>query len=90
MKTARCTTHSVTLDLHDALELSQVLDYLHEWLSGAGDGVHADLRRFAGEDNATPVVRRSLTAFSQLLILGEADDVGDSHPDPDPEQGEPW
>ena len=78
---ARCTTDSLTLDLIDALELSEVLDYLHDWLRGAGAAVHDDLHRFAGDQQATQLLQRRLTVFSQLLVLGEAHDDDDSDDD---------
>lgn len=74
---ARCTTDSLTLDLIDALELSEVLDYLQDWLRGAGAAVHEDLHRFAGDQHATQLLQRRLTVFSQLLVFGEADDHSD-------------
>ena len=80
---ARCTTDSLTLDLIDALELSEVLDYLHDWLRGAGAAVHEDLHRFAGDQQATKIVQHRLTAFSHLLVFGEADT--DDEPDDEPD-----
>ena len=80
---ARCTTDSLTLELIDALELSEVLDYLRDWLRGASAAVGEDLRRFAGDQQATQLIERRLSAFSQLLVLGEADDqTDDAEPDP--------
>ena len=91
---ARCTTDSLTLDLIDALELSEVLDYLHDWLRGADAAVHDDLRRFAGDQQATQLLQRRLTVFSQLLVFGEADDHNeaddDSDDDRDPVRGRRW
>lgn len=85
---ARCTTDSITLDLIDALELSEVLDYLRDWLDGASAAVGEDLRRFAGDQQATQLIGRRLSVFSQLLILGEADDqTDDADHDPCRERG---
>ena len=81
MRTARCTTGSVTLDLIDAMELSEVLDYLHDWLRGANSAVHNDLHRFADDQHATQLIQRRLMAFSHLLVFGEADEPGDEPDD---------
>jgi hypothetical protein len=96
-KNAICTHGSVTLELIDAMELSEVLDYLFHWLHGANDAVHHDLVSFAGDPHALRVVTRRLTAFSQLLICGQADfdDHDDNHDRPDDrdDQGDwrqPW
>ncbi|MBW3648790.1 MAG: hypothetical protein KY440_13650 [Actinobacteria bacterium] len=88
MRTARCTIGSVTLDLIDAMELSEVLDYLHDWLRGANAAVHDDLHRFAGDQQATQLIQRRLMAFSHLLVFGEADidDEPDDEPDDVAEQ----
>ncbi len=91
MRTAR-TTYSktgnatITLDLLDALELSEVLDYLQDWLRGAGAAVHEDLHRFAGDQQATQLIQRRLTVFSQLLVFGEVDDHSDDATDDDGDQ----
>ena len=87
---ARCTTDSLTLELIDALELSEVLDYLQDWLRGAGAAVHEDLHRFAGDRQATQLIQRRLTVFSQLLVLGEADDHSDDDGDQDPCRERRW
>jgi len=65
---------TVTLDLLDALELSEVLSYLHYWLTGASDDVRADLHRFGCDNNATTTACRRLTAFTELIVNGQADD----------------
>ena len=80
-KNAKCTHGSVTLELIDAMELSEVLDYLFDWLHGASDPVRQDLIAFASDPHALQVVRSRLVAFSQLLVFGEAD--FDEHDDPD-------
>ena len=87
---ARCTTDSLTLDLIDALELSEVLDYLQDWLRGAGAAVHEDLHRFAGDQQATQLIQRRLTVFSQLLVFGEVDDQSDDDGDQDPCRERRW
>lgn len=97
-KTAKCTDGSVTLELIDALELSEVLDYLFDWLHGASDAVRQDLITYGSHPNAVRIVKNRLTAFSQLLIWGEADleqdDEGEDDQEltdrPDHEQDEPW
>jgi len=79
MRTAR-TTYSktgngtITLDLLDALELSEVLDYLRDWLTAAGEHVRADLNRFGCDDHATRTVCSRLSAFTELIVTGQADD----------------
>jgi hypothetical protein len=79
MRTAR-TNYSktgngtITLDLLDALELSEVLDYLRDWLTTTSDHVRADLHRFGCDDNATKTVCNRLTAFTELIVTGQADD----------------
>lgn len=84
MRTARCTTGSVTLNLLDAMELSEVLDYLNDWLRGANPAVHDDLHRFGGDQQASQLIQRRLTAFSHLLVFGEADP--DDQPDDEQDQ----
>lgn len=79
MRTAR-TAYSktgngtITLDLLDALELSEVLDYLRDWLTAAGEHVRADLNRFGCDDRATRTVCDRLSAFTELIVTGQADD----------------
>ncbi len=79
MRTAR-TTYSktgdatLTLDLLDALELSEILAYLRQWLKVASDEVRADLNRFGGHHTATATVCERLTAFTELIVTGQADD----------------
>ena len=87
---ARCTTDSLTMDLIDALELSEVLDYLRDWLRGAGAAVHEDLHRFAGDQQATQLIQRRLTVFSELLVFGETDDQTDEDVDQDPCRERGW
>lgn len=65
---------TLTLDLLDAMELSEVLDYLNDWLRGADAHVRADLHRFGCDNNATTTVCRRLSAFAELLVTGQADD----------------
>ena len=87
---AHCTTDSLTLDLIDALELSEVLDYLRDWLRGADAAVHEDLHRFAGDQQATQLIQRRLTVFSELLVFGETDDQTDEDVDQDPCRERGW
>jgi hypothetical protein len=75
---------TVVLDLLDAMELSEVLDYLNDWLTGTSDDVRADLNRFGGDDSATKTVCHRLTAFTELIITGEAED-DDIYPGRDPD-----
>ncbi len=65
---------TITLDLLDALELSEVLDYLRDWLTAASDHVQADLNRFGCADNATTTVCSRLSAFTELIVTGQAAD----------------
>jgi hypothetical protein len=90
---------TITLDLLDALELSEVLDYLRDWLTAASDDVRADLHRFGCDDNATITVCRRLGAFTELIVTGEAADHDiypgreqdhDADHDGDGDQDHPW
>jgi hypothetical protein len=45
---------TVVLDLLDAMELSEVLDYLNDWLTGTSDDVRADLNRQRHQDGLPP------------------------------------
>ncbi len=79
MRTARTTygktgNAALTLDLLDALELSEILDYLRQWLTAANDDVRADLNRFGCHDTATATVCDRLSAFTELIVNGQADD----------------
>ena len=71
--TAKCTDSHVTLKLIDAFELSDLLGYLFDWLRGASDTVVEDLIGFGSDPQAARVVMSRLSAFTQLLICGEAD-----------------
>ncbi len=51
-----------------------MLDYLRDWLTAASDHVRADLHRFGGDDNATRTVCSRLSAFTELIVTGEAED----------------
>jgi hypothetical protein len=70
MSTAQIRLATVTLDMGDAIELSEMLDYLADWLNIAGDGVRADLARFALDHTAPGYLPGELTRFSRLLIFG--------------------
>ena len=98
MRTSTVRPSSVTLDMNDAMELSQLLDYLAQWLAQADDDVRADLSTFAWDEGAMPLVRESLTSFARLLVFGHAqfatddlygdhtgeDEVASSDGQPDP------
>lgn len=93
MRSALVRLSTVTLDMPDALELSELLDYLAQWLELADDHVRADLAAFAWDQGAMPMVRQQLTSFARLLVFGHADgdpdDLdGDSGSDTDPQR--PW
>jgi len=102
MRNALVRLSTVTLDMTDAIELSELLDYLAQWLELADDSVRADLNAFAWDQGAMPQVRESLTSFARLLVFGhadddaDADDPGDPHGDSDgdsgsdTEQQRPW
>jgi hypothetical protein len=70
MSTAQIRLSTVTLDMGDAIELSEMLDYLADWLTIAGQDVRADLARFALDHTAPGYLPRELTRFSRLLIFG--------------------
>lgn len=72
MRRSTVRASTVTLDMTDAMELSQLLDYLAQWLSQADTSVRADLSKFAWDEGAMPLVRESLTSFARLLIFGHA------------------
>ncbi len=72
MRTALVRLSTVTLEMNDALELSELLDHLDRWLAEADSTVQADLQRFAaGRKLRCP--RQQLFGFSQLLVFGEGD-----------------
>jgi hypothetical protein len=83
MSTAQIRLTSVTLDMGDAIELSEMLDYLADWLRTAGHDVRADLARFALDHTAPGYLPAELTRFSRLLILGH-----DDTPEDEREQGQ--
>jgi hypothetical protein len=70
MSTAQIRLTTVTLDMGDAIELSEMLDYLADWLRIAGHDVRADLARFALDHTAPGYLPGELTRFSRLLIFG--------------------
>lgn len=65
---------TLTLDLLDAIQLSEVLAYLNDWLTGTSQDVRADLNRFGHDDNATKTLCCRLTAFTELIVNGQADE----------------
>lgn len=73
MRNALVRLSTVTLDMTDAIELSELLDYLAQWLEHADDDVRADLNAFAWDDGAMPMVRERLASFARLLVFGHAD-----------------
>ncbi len=96
MRNALVRLSTVTLDMTDAIELSELLDYLAQWLQLADDNVRADLNAFAWDQGAMPLVRERLTSFARLLVFGHADDNPDDPEDldgdsgSDTEQQRPW
>jgi hypothetical protein len=73
MRNALVRLSTVTLDMADAVELSELLDYLAQWLELADDHVRADLNAFAWDEGAMPMVRERLASFARLLVFGHAD-----------------
>lgn len=73
MRNALVRLSTVTLDMPDAIELSELLDYLAQWLELADDHVRADLTAFAWDKGAMPMVRERLASFARLLVFGHAD-----------------
>jgi hypothetical protein len=73
MRNALVRLSTVTLDMTDAIELSELLDYLAQWLELADDHVRADLAAFAWDEGAMPMVRERLASFARLLVFGHAD-----------------
>lgn len=72
MRKALVRVSTVTLDMTDAMELSELLDYLAQWLCVADDHVRADLSAFACDEGAMPMVRERLSSFARLLVFGHA------------------
>ena len=72
MRNALVRLSTVTLDMTDAMELSELLDYLAQWLCLADDNVRADLNAFAWDEGAMPMVRERLASFARLLVFGHA------------------
>ena len=85
MRTSTVRLSNVTLDMDDAMELSELLDNLAQWPAQAHDSVRADLISFAWDEGAMPLVRERLTSFARLLAFGHArfatDDLYGDHPD---------
>lgn len=72
VRTAHVRISTVTLKSGDALELSELLDYVAQWLGGADPAVRADLATFAWDQGAISSVREHLVSFSRLLVFGHA------------------
>ena len=72
VRTAHVRLSTVTLHIGDALELSELLDYLAQWLGAADPAVRADLATFAWDHGAIRSVREHLVSFSRLLVFGHA------------------
>jgi hypothetical protein len=84
MRTATSRVMTVTLDMTDAMELSEILDYVAQWLTTTSEpAVHADLARFALDPAAPRDLSRILIGFSRLLVFGE-DDTDDEEQEPQP------
>jgi len=89
VRTAHVRGSTVTLDIGEALELSELLDYLAQWLGIADPAVGADLAAFGCTPGAVQTVREYLVSFSRLLVFGHApihpdlDDHGDLDVDGD-------
>lgn len=81
MRNALVRLSTVTLDTPDAIELSELLDYLAQWLTLADDHVRTDLASFAWDQGAMPMVRQQLASFARLLVFGHADFDLDDEPD---------
>lgn len=94
MRNALVRLSTVTLDMPDAIELSELLDYLAQWLQLADDHVRADLAAFAWDEGAMPMVRERLASFSRLLVFGHAefdlDDDSDLDGDLDSGEDSTW
>ena len=92
MRNALVRLSTVTLDMPDAIELSELLDYLAQWLAVADDGVRADLNAFGWDEGAMPLVRERLASFSRLLVFGHAefDLDDDSDLDNGADRDRPW
>jgi hypothetical protein len=90
MRTAQVRLSTVTLDMADALELSELLDYLAQWLGVAGEPVRVDLENFAWDEGAMPMVGERLASFARLLVFGHAPSENDDDLDNDANQDQPW
>ena len=90
MRNALVRLSTVTLDMTDAMELSELLDYLAQWLELADDRVREDLAAFAWDEGAMPLVRERMVSFSRLLVCGHADFDLDDDLDDGADQDRPW
>jgi len=89
VRTAHVRLSSVTLHIGDALELSELLDYLAQWLGVADPAVRTDLATFAWDQGAIRSVREHLVSFSRLLVFGYAPVEPDLDGDSDDAAGGP-
>ncbi len=89
IRTAHVRLSSVTLDIGNAMELSELLDYLAQWLGIAGPAVGEDLKNCAWDQGAIGSVREHLVSFSRLLVFGHAPVEPDLDSDSDDGAGGP-
>jgi hypothetical protein len=61
------TTPGVTLDAIDAVELAELLEFVHDWLADAPARVAASLRRHGGPGYGIDDLRADLARFAFLL-----------------------
>lgn len=62
-------TETVSIDAGAAIELSEVLDFIADWLTTAPRMVACDLERFAGSDDYTvDELARTLGRWSSHLL----------------------
>ena len=87
MRNALVRISTVTLDMTDAMELSELLDYIAQWLAVADDSVRADLNAFGWDEGAMPLVRERLASFARLLVFGHAEFDLDDDSDLDSDLG---
>jgi len=78
-RTAHVRLSTVTLHIGDALELSELLDYLAQWLGAADPAARADLATFAWDRGAIRNVPAQPVSFCRLLVFGHAPVEPDLH-----------
>lgn len=60
---------TVGIDIDDAIELSELLDFISDWLTSAPRMVRADFERFVGADAySIDELRATLAAWSNRLL----------------------